>query len=114
MFGKAIPCLKHFQNIVFGTVLPSMGLLWSADNHLSNSDSSTLRAMTSSDKESAVMVFVVFSQLLKLCGAIHNFDHRSTFSLRRIGLSLFQQQSDCAAGGLVNYFFYNTITPTVY
>jgi hypothetical protein len=29
--------------------------------------------MTDRDGESAVMLFVIFHQLLKLCGALHNF-----------------------------------------
>jgi hypothetical protein len=57
---EAIPCLKHFQNNVFGTVLLRMGLLWSADNYLSNLDCAALRAMTDRDDESAVMLFVIF------------------------------------------------------
>ncbi|GEM_PF-4854558 len=34
VFGVAISCLKHFQNIVFGTVLLKMGLLfrWIPEN----------------------------------------------------------------------------------
>ena len=59
-FGVAIPCLKHFQNNVFGTVLLRMGLLWSAGNYLSNLDCAALRAMTDRDDESAVMLFVIF------------------------------------------------------
>jgi triphosphoribosyl-dephospho-CoA synthetase len=35
-----------FQNIVFGIVLHSMGLLWSADDSVSNLDCAALRAMT--------------------------------------------------------------------
>jgi hypothetical protein len=50
-----------------------MGLLWSADNPLSNLDCAALRAMTGTNGECAVMLFVIFPQLLKLCGAIHNF-----------------------------------------
>jgi hypothetical protein len=65
--------LKHFQNIVFGIVLLSLGLLWSAVDYLSNIDSTALRAMTVSKGESAVMLFVIFPQLLKLCGALRNF-----------------------------------------
>ena len=33
-----------------------------------------LRAMTGTEDESAEKLFVVFMQLLKLCGAIHNFE----------------------------------------
>ena len=62
-----------FQNIVFGIVLLCMGLLWSADNHVSNLDCAALRAMTGPKCESAVKLFVIFLQLLKHCGAIHNF-----------------------------------------
>ena len=43
IFGEAIPCLKHFQNIVFGIVLLSMGLLCRAGDYLSNSDCAALR-----------------------------------------------------------------------
>jgi hypothetical protein len=46
MFGVAISCLKHFQNIVFGTVLLRMGLLWSADDYRSNFVCAALGAMT--------------------------------------------------------------------
>ena len=64
--------------------------------------------------ESAVMLFVNFIQLLKLCSEIPEFDYSGLWSpflgfhsfqffnqhliLRRIDLSLFQQLSDCAAG----------------
>ena len=37
--------------------------------------------MTGPEGESAIMLFVVFLQLLKLCGAIHNFGHPFTFVL---------------------------------
>ena len=57
------------QDIVFGTVLLSLGLLWSADVNPSNSDCAALRAMTGSEGESAVMLFGIFLQLLKFCGA---------------------------------------------
>ena len=111
----------------FGTVLPSLGLLWSADVNPSNSDCAALRAMTGHERESAVILLVFFIQLVKLCGAIHYFDfsglrfpfsllfdHQSTFVLRRMDRSLTQEPSDCAAGLWVIYLFYNTITPTVY
>ncbi|MEI6139294.1 MAG: hypothetical protein WCP85_08515 [Mariniphaga sp.] len=49
MFGVAIPCLKHFQNNVFVTVLLKMGLLWSADDYRSNFVCAALRAMTGPD-----------------------------------------------------------------
>jgi len=71
---EAIPCLKHFQNIVCGIVLLSLGLLCRADDYPSNSDCAALRAMTGHEGESAVMLFVVFPQLLNHCGAIHNFE----------------------------------------
>ncbi|MEI6138456.1 MAG: hypothetical protein WCP85_04290 [Mariniphaga sp.] len=58
----------------FGTVLLSFGLLWSAHNSLSNLDCAALRAMTGPEGESAVMLFGIFIQLLKLCGAIHDFN----------------------------------------
>ena len=57
------------QNNVFGTVLLSLRLLWSADVNPSNSDCATLRAMTSPERESAVILFLVFMQLLGRCGA---------------------------------------------
>ena len=69
----AIPCLKHFQIIVSGTVLLRMGLLCRAGVYHSNLDCAALRTMTVPERESAVMLFVVFTQLLKLCGAIHHF-----------------------------------------
>ncbi|MEI6138459.1 MAG: hypothetical protein WCP85_04305 [Mariniphaga sp.] len=61
------------QNNVFGKVLLSLGLLWSANNYLSNLDCAALRAMTGSEGESAVTLFGIFMQLLKRCGTIHNF-----------------------------------------
>ncbi len=76
----AIPCLKHFQNIVFEIVLLRTGLLFRwigtsrrAGVYLSNSDCAALRAMTDRKGESALMLFVIFIQLLILCGALHNF-----------------------------------------
>ena len=39
-----------------------------------------LRAMTGPEEESAVMLFDIFIQLLKLCGAIRKFDHPFTFA----------------------------------
>ena len=68
-----IVCGAIYNN-VFGTVLLSLGLLCRADNYLSNLDCAALRAMTGHEGESAVMLFVVFPKLLKLCGVIHNFD----------------------------------------
>jgi hypothetical protein len=55
-------------------VLGSLGLLWSADVDLSNSDCAALRAMTGPIRESAVMLSAVLFQLLKLWVAIHDFD----------------------------------------
>ena len=75
------------QNIVFGRVLLSLRLLCRADDCVSNLDCEALRAMTGHGGESATMLFGTIMQLLKLCGAIHKFDHRSTFALRRIDLS---------------------------
>ena len=46
-----------------------MGLLWSADNHLSNFFRAALRAMTGHEGESEVILFVIFPELLMLCGA---------------------------------------------
>ena len=57
VFGEAIPCLKHFQNIVFGIVLLRMGLLWSADVNPSNPDCAALRAMTGIECEAACYLF---------------------------------------------------------
>jgi len=75
-----------------------MGLLWSAGDYLSNSECAALRAMTGSEGESAVMLFLFFSNFLKFCGAIHNFYPPSSVDLRRKEHSLFLQLSDCAAG----------------
>jgi len=50
-----------------------MGLLWSAGDYHSNSDYATLLQKTGLKGESAIMLFMVFLQLLKLCGAIQNF-----------------------------------------
>ncbi len=50
-----------------------MGLLCRAGDYLSNLDCAALRAMTVHEGERAVMLFVVSPQLLKLCGAFHNF-----------------------------------------
>ncbi|MEI6141373.1 MAG: hypothetical protein WCP85_19035 [Mariniphaga sp.] len=97
-------------------------------------DFAALRAMTGLEGESAVILFGFFMQLLKLCGAIQNFDysvlkfplsvlrfpyvrffvHPLAFALRRMARSLFQQLSDCATGIWVNHHIYNTITPTEY
>ena len=60
---------------VFGTVLHWMVLLCRADNYPSNKDCAALRAMTGHKEESAVMLFVIFTQLLKLCGVIQNFEN---------------------------------------
>ena len=62
------------QNIVFGTVLLRMGLLCRADDYVSNLNCAALRAMTGYERESAVILFVIFFQLLKLCGELHNFE----------------------------------------
>ena len=107
VFGAAIPYSKHFQNYVFGTVLLSLGLLWSADVNLSNSDCAALRAISGHQREDTIMLLVVFIQLLILCGEIQNFDYfglrfpfsllfdlQTAFALRRIDLSLPQQLSD--------------------
>ena len=64
-----------------------MGLLWSAYGNLSNSVMFALHAMTVPEVEGAVMLFVVFMQLLEVCGAIQNFIILSTFALQRIDLS---------------------------
>jgi hypothetical protein len=59
------------QNNVFGAVLLSLRLLFRwigtrvrADNHLSNLDCAALRAMTGPERESAVILFVVFPNFL--------------------------------------------------
>ena len=46
-----------------------MGLLWSADNHLSNFFRAALHAITGHEGESEVILFVIFPELLMLCGA---------------------------------------------
>ncbi|MEI6137954.1 MAG: hypothetical protein WCP85_01745 [Mariniphaga sp.] len=77
-----------------------------AGDYLSNSDYAALRAMTVHEGVGAVILFGIIMQLLKLCGAILNFDFpglRSPFSgfrsfqfinsdliLRHIDLSLFK------------------------
>ncbi len=43
-----------------------------AGDYLSNLGCAALCAMTGPEWESAVRLFVIFPQLLKLCGAIHN------------------------------------------
>ncbi|MEI6141026.1 MAG: hypothetical protein WCP85_17290, partial [Mariniphaga sp.] len=51
----------------------SLGLLWSAIISVFKSYFyAALCAMTFPECESAVMLFVIFPQLLKRCGAIHN------------------------------------------
>ena len=91
------------QNIVFGTVLLSIGLLFRwipektvqagtcrrTDDYVSDLDYAAIWAMTGLEGESAVMLFGTIMQLLKLCGAIRNFDHPFKFALRRIKHSLF-------------------------
>ena len=51
------------QNIVFSTVLLRMGLLWSAGEYPSNLNCAALRAMTGPERESADILFVIFSNL---------------------------------------------------
>ena len=67
--------LKH----CFGTVF----LVWDCfvvqGDYLSNWVCAALRAMTDPKGESAVMLFMIFIQLLEVCGVIHNFDHPSDF-----------------------------------
>ena len=121
---------KHFQNNVFGTLLLRMGLLCRADDYVSYLDRAALRAMTGPKGESAVILFGIFIQLLKPCGAIHNlaysgfrtpitvfpyvqlFVHPLPFVLRRIDRPLYQLLSDCASGWWVNRLFYNHFTPS--
>ena len=51
-----------------------MGLLWSADCfELQKEIGAALRAMTGPEWESAVMLFVIFIQLLKHSGVIRNW-----------------------------------------
>ncbi len=62
-------------NIGFGTLLLRMGLLWSAVySDFKKLRCSALRAMTDPKGERAVILFGIFIQLLKLCGAIQKFD----------------------------------------
>ena len=89
-----------------------MGLLWSADDCVSNIDCAALRALTGPEGESAVLLFVTFGKLLKRCGAIQKFDHPFTFALRRIDRQLSQRHSDCAAWVGETFFFYNYFTPS--
>jgi hypothetical protein len=70
---EAIPCLKHFQNNVFGTVLLRMGLLCRADDYVSEVDCAALRAMTITEDESADILFVTFGRLFIFCGVLHKF-----------------------------------------
>jgi len=58
-----------------GLLFRRIGTSVRAGDNLSNSDCTALRAMTGLKGESAIMLFVVFLQLLKLCGAIHNLDY---------------------------------------
>ena len=71
-------------------------------------------AMTSPKVESTVTLFVIFMQLLEVCGAIQNFDHHFAFVLLRIERSRLKQLPDCAVGYWVNLLFYNTLTLTEY
>ena len=43
-------------------------------------------------------------QLLKLCGALHNFDRQPAITLRRICLWLSQQLSDCTGVYGLSFF----------
>ena len=54
-------------------MLLSFGLLCRAGDSVSNFDCAALRAMTDQEWEIAFRLFVILMQLLKLCGAIHNF-----------------------------------------
>ena len=64
--SEAIPCLKHFQNNVLGTVLLRMRFLWSAGDYLSNCYCAALRAMTVPERERAARLFVVTLPKLSL------------------------------------------------
>ena len=70
---EAIPYLKHFQNIDFGTLLLRMGLLCRADTYHSNYVCAALRAMTGPEWKSAFILFGILQRLLKLCSVIQNF-----------------------------------------
>ena len=72
--GNTLKSLWHSLEHCFGKVLLSMGLLCRAGVYPSNLDCAALRAMTGTEGESAVRLFVIFPQLLKPCGAIRNFD----------------------------------------
>ena len=45
-----------------------------ASDYLSNLDCAALRAMTGLEGDSTVMLFGIFMQILKFCGAFQNFD----------------------------------------
>ena len=81
-------------NIVFGRVLLSLRLLCRADDYVSNLECAALRAMTAYERESAVILFGIFMQLLEFCGAIQNFDYCSLDLFRydrcKKGLCLYQ------------------------
>jgi hypothetical protein len=51
-----------------------MGLLCRAEDYLSNLSCAALRAMTDPVWVCADMLFMMFMQLMKVCGAIHDFD----------------------------------------
>jgi len=57
----------------FWHLLHCLGLLCRAGVYPSNLDYAALRAMTGRDGEGAVMLFVIFTQLLKRCGTLRNF-----------------------------------------
>ena len=74
MFGVEIPCLKYHPEHCFwdsaSLVWDCFGVQMIIIQILSNF---ALRAMTGHEGESAVMLFGIFIQLLKLCGAILKF-----------------------------------------
>jgi hypothetical protein len=65
-------CLYKHSHVTFFKTRIKKRFLCTGDS-VSNVDYAALRAMTSREGESAVMLFVIFPKLLKPCGAIHNF-----------------------------------------
>ena len=65
-------CLYKHSHVTFFKTRIKKRFLCTGDS-VSNVDYAALRALTGPERESAVMVFVIIIQLLKLCGAFHNF-----------------------------------------
>ena len=80
MLNEAIPWLKHFQKIVLALYF----LVWDCFGEqlfrFQKVILAALRAMTDTEWEGAVMLFLVFIQLLKFCGPIRNFEHSGLHS----------------------------------